>query len=67
MTTFLRVEGVKWNSLSETGMRVLRRLEQNHDSFRSKEGRQNAIRIYKAVTCFGWTIHDPPRLTDSSS
>jgi transposase-like protein len=66
MTTFLRVEGVKRNSLSETGMRVLRRLEQNHDGFRSKQGRQNAIRIYQAVTYLGWTIHNPPKLTDSS-
>jgi transposase-like protein len=65
MTTFLRVEGVKRNSLSETGMRVLRRLEQNHDGFRSKQGRQNAIRIYQAVTYLGWTIHNPPKLTDS--
>lgn len=67
MTTFLRLPGVKRNSLSETGMRVLRRLEQNHDGFRSDEGRQNAIRIYQAVTYFGWTIHNPPKLTDSSS
>jgi len=66
MTTFLRVPGVKRNSLSETGMRVLRRLEQNHDGFRSDKGRQNAIRIYQAVTYFGWTIHNPPKLTVSS-
>ena len=66
MTTFLRVPGVKRNSLSETGMRVLRRLEQNHDGFRSDKGRQNAIRIYQAVTYFGWSIHNPPKLTVSS-
>ncbi len=66
MTTFLRVPGVKRNSLSETGMRVLRRLEQNHDGFRSDQGRQNAIRIYQAVTYLGWTIHNPPKLTNSS-
>lgn len=66
MTTFLRVPGVKRNSLSETGMRVLRRLEQNHDGFRSDKGRRNAIRIYQAVTYFGWSIHDPPKLTVSS-
>lgn len=66
MTTFLRVPGVKRNSLSETGMRVLRRLEQNHDGFRSDKGRRNAIRIYQAVTYFGWSIHDPPTLTVSS-
>jgi hypothetical protein len=33
MTTFLRVPGVQRNSLAETGMRVLRRLESNHDGF----------------------------------
>jgi hypothetical protein len=66
MTTFLREKGVKRNSLFETGMRVLRRLEQNHDGFRSEKGRQNAMRIYQAVTYFGWTIHNPPTLTDSS-
>ncbi len=67
MTTFLGEKGVKRNSLSETGMRVLRRLEQNHDGFRSEKGRQNAIGIYQAVTYFGWTIHNPPKLTDLSA
>lgn len=46
MTTFLRVPGVQRNSLAETGMRVLRRLERNHDGFRSDKGRQNALKIY---------------------
>ena len=50
MTTFLRVPGVQRNSLTETGMRVLRRLEHNHDGFRSEKGRQNALKIYQAVT-----------------
>ena len=66
MTTFLRVPGVQRNSLAESGMRVLRRLEQNHDGFRSDKGRQNALRIYPAVTYLGWTIHHPPNLTASS-
>ena len=65
MTTFLRVPGVQRNSLAESGMRVLRRLEQNHDGFRSDKGRQNALRIYQAVTYLGWTIHHPPNLTAS--
>jgi hypothetical protein len=43
MTTFLRVPGVQRNSLAESGMRVLRRLERNHDGFRSEKGRQNAL------------------------
>jgi hypothetical protein len=63
MTTFLRVPGVKRNSLAETGMRVLRRLERNHDGFRSEKGRQNALKIYQAVTYLGWSIHNPPNLT----
>lgn len=66
MTTFLRVPGVQRNSLAETGMRVLRRLERNHDGFRSDKGRQNALRIYQAVTYLGWTIHNPPNLAASS-
>lgn len=66
MTTFLRVPGVERNSLAETGMRVLRRLERNHDGFRSEKGRQNAIKIYQAVTYLGWSIHNPLNLTASS-
>jgi len=66
MTTFLRVPGVQRNSLAETGMRVLRRLERNHDGFRSDKGRQNALKIYQAVTYLGWSIHNPPTLAASS-
>ena len=65
MTTFLRVPGVQRNSLAESGMRVLRRLEQNHDGFRSDKARQNALKIYQAVTYLGWSIHNPPNLTAS--
>lgn len=65
MTTFLREPKVQRNSLAETGMRTLRRLERNHDGFRSEKGRQNAIKIYQAVTYLGWTIHDPPNLAAS--
>jgi hypothetical protein len=66
MTTYLRVPGVQRNSLAETGMRVLRRLERNHDGFRSEKGRQNALKIYQAVTYLGWSIHNPPNLAVSS-
>jgi hypothetical protein len=66
MTTFLRVPGVQRNSLAESGMRVLRRLEQNHDGFRTGKGRQNALKIYQAVTYLGWSIHNPPNLAASS-
>jgi hypothetical protein len=60
MTTFLRHENVKRNSLSETGMRVLRRLEVDHDGFRSDKGRENVLRIYQAVKYLGWSVHHPP-------
>lgn len=65
MTTFLRVSKVKRNSLAETGMRVLRRLERNHDGFRSDAARQNALKIYQAVMYLGWSIHDPPNFKQS--
>jgi Transposase and inactivated derivatives len=42
MITFLKVPGVQRNSLAESGMRVLRRLEESHDGFRSEEGRKRA-------------------------
>ena len=60
MTTFLQKEGVQRNSLAETGMRSLRRLEIEHDGFRSEKGRDNFLRIYQAVKYFGWTVHHPP-------
>jgi hypothetical protein len=66
MTTFLRVPGVQRNSLAESGMRVLRRLERNHDGFRSDTGRQNALKIYQAVMYLGWSIHNPPNLAAPS-
>lgn len=65
MTTFLRVPGVQRNSLAETGMRALRRLERNHDGFRTDQSRQNALKIYQAVTYLGWSIHNPPNLAPS--
>lgn len=60
MTTFLQHEGVKRNSLSETSMRTLRRLEGDHDGFRSETGRDNMLRIYQAFKYLGWTVHHPP-------
>lgn len=57
MTAYLRHPGVKRNSLAESGMRVLRRLEIEHDGFRSQEGRNNCLRIYQAVKYLGWTVH----------
>ena len=31
-------------------MRALRRLERNHGGFRPEKGRENAVKIYQAVT-----------------
>lgn len=61
MTAFLRHEGVKRNSLAESGMRVLRRLEVEHDGFRSAKGRENCLRIYQAVKYLGWSVHQLPQ------
>jgi hypothetical protein len=66
MITFLRVPGVQRNSLAESGMRVLKRLERTHDGFRSDKARQNALKIYQAVMSLGWSIHDPPNLSKIS-
>ena len=63
MTAFLRHEGVRRNSLAESGMRVLRRLEVDHDGLRSDKSRQNYLRIYQAVKYLGWTVHRPPPLS----
>lgn len=56
MITFLRVPGVKRNSLAETGMRTLRRLEQGHDGFRSAEGRSGYVRLFQAIRYLGWDV-----------
>ena len=63
MTEYLRKDGLRRNSLAESGMRVLRRLEIEHDGFRSEKGRDNCLRIYQAVKYLGWTVHQlpPPR------
>ena len=56
MITFIRVDGVKRNSLAETGMRTLRRLEQGHDGFRTSEGRDRYVRLFQAIRYFGWDV-----------
>lgn len=67
MTTFLRHQHVQRNSLAETGMRVLRRLEIEHDGFRSEKGREDFLRIYQAIRYLGWSIYDPPDLSPRSA
>ncbi|MGH9896354.1 MAG: hypothetical protein ACREA0_31045, partial [bacterium] len=59
MTAFLRDSSVRRNSLAESGMRVLRRLEVEHDGFRSAKGRGDCLRIYQAIRYLGWSIHNP--------
>ena len=66
MTAYLRHEGVKRNALAERGMRVLRRLEIEHEGFRSETGRSNCLRIYQAVKYLGWTVHRSKVATISS-
>ncbi len=60
MTAFLSHEGIKRNSLSETSMRTLRRLEIEHDGFRSEKGRENFLRIYQAIKYLEWNVYKPP-------
>ena len=60
MTAFLRHDGVRRNSLAESGIRVLRQLEVKHDGFRSEKGRDNCLRIYQAVKYLGWSVHQLP-------
>jgi hypothetical protein len=62
MITYLKHEDVQRNSLAESGMRVLRRLEVGHDGFRTPQGRENCVRIYQAVKYLGWSIHNPPTI-----
>ena len=38
--------------------RTLRRLEQEHDGFRTEDSREDFLRIYQAVKYPGWSIHD---------
>jgi len=60
MTAFISHEGVKRNSLSETSMRTLRRLEIEPDGFRSEKGRDNFVRLYQAIKYLGWNVYKPP-------
>lgn len=56
-TTYLREEDVRRNSLSETSMRTLRRLEQEHDGFRTDDSRDDFVRIFQTVKYLGWSVH----------
>ena len=62
MITSLKHDDVQRNSLAESGMRVLRRLEVGHDGLRTPKGRENCLRIYQAVKYLGWSVHNPPTM-----
>lgn len=49
------------NSLAETGIRCLRRLEQGHDGFRGAAGLDRYLRLYQAIKYCGWTVYGLPR------
>jgi transposase len=61
MTEYLRQPNVRRNSLAESGMRTLRRLEASHDGFRSKQGRENCLRTYQVVKYLGWSVYRSPQ------
>jgi hypothetical protein len=57
MTAFLRHSDVKRNSLAETGIRCLRRLERGHDGFRGSEGLDCYVRIYQSIKYLNWDVY----------
>jgi hypothetical protein len=67
-TTYLREKDVKRNSLAECGMRTLRRLEAEHDGFRTEDSREDFLKIYQAVKYLGWSLYGSvfPRKPNSS-
>jgi transposase len=62
LTAYLRHDHVQRNSLAESGMRILRRLEIEHNGFPSDNGREDFLRIYQAVKYLGWSVYNPPDL-----
>jgi hypothetical protein len=58
---YLRKKGMgkhRRDSNSESGMRLLRRLEKNHDGIRSATTRQHYIQIYQAIKYLSLDIAD---------
>jgi transposase len=64
MTAFLRRDRIKRNSLAESGIRSLRRLERGHDGFRGTAGRDKYLRLYQAIRYCGWSVHRGDGLLD---
>jgi hypothetical protein len=67
LTAFSRHDHVHRNSLAGSGMHVLRRLEIEHDGFRSDKGREDFLRIYQAIKYLGWFAYDPHDLMSAST
>ena len=59
MVAFLRYPGTRRNSLAETGIRCLRRLERGHDGFRGADGLDCYLRLYQAVKYRSWAVYTP--------
>jgi Transposase len=58
---YLRKKGMgkhRRGSNSESGMRLLRRLEKNHDGVRSAATRQHSIQIYQAIKYLSLDVAD---------
>jgi hypothetical protein len=58
---FLRKRGLakhRRSSDSESGMRILRRLEKNHDGIRSEAARKNYIKIYQTIKYLSGDVAD---------
>ena len=58
---YLRKKGMgkhRRGSNSESGMRLLRRLEKNHDGIRSAETRRYYIQIYQAIKYLSLDVAD---------
>jgi hypothetical protein len=63
-----RTKSLVWDhnrpgSLAETGRRVLRHLEVEHDGFRSDRGRETFLRISQAVKYLGWPVQPKGSIT----
>ena len=67
---YLRKKGMgkhRRGSNSESGMRLLRRLEKNHDGIRSATTRQHYIQIYQAMKYLSLDIADFLDYVDNNS
>ncbi|MGQ9589095.1 MAG: hypothetical protein ACUVYA_02235, partial [Planctomycetota bacterium] len=66
-TTYLREPDLQPNSLAESGMRTLRRPEQEHDGFRTDGSREDFLRIYQAIKYLGCRSTGPHPAASASA